>query len=173
MKKAASLLIFVCAAAAFAADGIKTVVITNSAFSIDIADHRYLKIYNFTQDNDGSFITERGVVIAAAATPAPSPTPTPTSTPTPTPTASPTGTPSPTPTPTPTSTPTPTPTPTAPPRGVLGAYIIDLSSLPPDPIKQVIVDGPAHVTVDPVFGATLVLTYQKISEGNPSPSPTP
>src|SRR5205807_2324735 len=119
MKNAASLLIFLSALTAFAAGEIKTVVITNSTFSLEIPDHHFLRIYNFTQDLGGS---TRGVVIASAATPTATPTPTPT----PTPTA--TVTPTPSPTPTPTATPTPTPTP--PPRAVLTASIIDPASPP-------------------------------------------
>src|SRR5438270_688082 len=125
MKNAASLLIFLSALTAFAAGEIKTVVITISTFSLEVPDHHFLRIYNFTQDVGGS---TRGVVIAAAATPtatqatvvfeaiprndgmtsSPTPTPTPTpitlesvatSTPTPTPNATPSITPTPSPTP--------------------------------------------------------------------------
>jgi hypothetical protein len=84
MKNAASLLIFLCALAAFAIAGdFKTEVITTSTgpFLLDVPDHHFLRIYNFTQDGG----TMRGVVIAAAATPTPIPTATPTPTPTPTP----------------------------------------------------------------------------------------
>src|SRR5712691_3341121 len=147
MKNAASLLIFLSALTAFAAGEIKTVVITNSTFSLDIPDHHFLRIYNFTQDVGGS---SRGVVIASAATP--------------------TATPTPTPTPTATATATPTLTPTPPPRAVLTASIIDPAS-PPEFIKPVVVDGPAHITVEPVPNATLVLTYKK--EAEPTPTPTP
>src|SRR5467141_479794 len=121
MKNAASLLIFLSALTAFAAGEIKTVVITNSTFSLEVPDHHFLRIYNFTQDVGGS---TRGVVIAAAATPTPTATPTATPTPTSTPTCTPTPCP-PTPTPTPAPTLTPTPTPTPPPRAVLTATIID------------------------------------------------
>ena len=75
-----------------------------------------------------------------------------------------------TPTPTPTPTATPTPTPTPPPRGVLTASIVNPGSKP-EFIKQVVVDGPAHVTVQPVTNATLILTYRKVPE--PTPTPTP
>src|SRR5207249_9256743 len=162
MKNAASLLIFLSALTAFAAGEIKTVVITNSTFSLEVPDHHFLRIYNFTQDVGGS---TRGVVIAAAATPTATPTPTAAPTATPTPTSTPTCTPTPcpaTPTPTPAPTPTPTPTPTPPPRAVLTATIID-PVLSPEFIKPVVVDGPAHVTVDPVPGAKLVLTYLKVA----------
>jgi hypothetical protein len=167
MKNAASLLIFLCATSAFAVvDVFKTAVIkdTDPALVIKVQEQQFLRIYNFTQDtNTGT----RGVVIAAAAaaTSTPSPTSTPSATPTPTP---PTPTPSPTPSPTATITPTPTPTPTAPPRAVLTAALVDPNSSP-EPIKQVVIDGPAVVTVNPVSGATLVLTYKK----TPDPTPTP
>jgi hypothetical protein len=152
MKNAASLPIFLSALTAFAAGEIKTVVITNSTFSLDVPDHHFLRIYNFTQEGGST----RGVVIAAAATPTATPTPNPT----------PTGTPTATPTPTPTATPTPLP------RAVLTATIIDPAS-PPEFIKPVVVDGPAHVTVDPVPGAKLVLTYLKVAEPTPTPTPAP
>src|SRR5438445_203407 len=132
MKNAASLLMFLCATAAVVIAGdIKTVVITNSTFSLDIPDHHFLRIYNFTQDGASSL---RGVVIAAAATPAPTPTPLP--------------------------------------RIVLTATLISASPLPtPEFIKRVVVDGPSRITVEPVSSATLVLTYQRILE--PTPTPTP
>src|SRR3989442_8167043 len=152
MKNAASLLIFLSALTAFAAGEIKTVVITNSTFSLEVPDHHFLRIYNFTRDVGGS---TGGVVIAAAATP--TATLTPTSTPTCTPTPCP---------------PTPTPTPTPPPRAVLTATIID-PVLSPEFIKPVVVDGPAHVMVDPVPGAKLVLTYLKVAEPTPTLTPAP
>src|SRR6266702_1234506 len=114
MKNAASLLIFLSALTAFAAGSFKTVVITNSTLNIDVPDHHFLRIYNFTQEGGST----RGVVIAAAATPTATPTP------------------------------TPTPTPTAPPRAVLTATMIDPAS-PPEFIRPVVVDGPAHITVAP------------------------
>lgn len=96
MKKSASLWIFVCLASSVAVAGeIKTRVITTSTgtFTLDIPDHHYLRIYNFTQENNGA-VTQRGVVIAGAATPTPSPSSTPMPTPslTPSPTPTPTGT---------------------------------------------------------------------------------
>jgi hypothetical protein len=83
MKTPASLLIFLCATAAFVVAGdVKTKLITGgSSFTTDVPDHFHLRIFNFTQE-DGS---TRGVVIASAATPTPVPTATPTPTPTPTP----------------------------------------------------------------------------------------
>lgn len=159
MKNAASLLLFVFITSAFAAvDVFKTAVIKDGdpPLNIKVADHQFLRIYNFTQDgNPGA----RGVVIAAAASP--TATPVPTATLTATPTATP-------PTPTPTATPTATP----PPRAVLAAAIVDPAS-PPEPIKQVVIDGPATVSVSPVSGATLVLTYIKIPEPTPTPTPEP
>jgi hypothetical protein len=156
MKNAASLLLFVFITTAFAAvDVFKTVVIKDGdTLTINVADHQFLRIYNFTQDgNPGA----RGVVIAAAASPTATPTATPIATP---------------PTPTPTATPTATPAPTAtpPPRAVLAASIVDPAS-PPEPIKQVVIDGPAQVSVASVPGATLVLTYIKIPETTPTPTP--
>ena len=158
MKNAASLLLFVFITSAFAAVNVfKTAVIKDSdpPLIINVADHQFLRIYNFTQSGASS---PRGVVIAAAATP----TPTPTTTATPTATA----------TPTVTATATATPTATPPPRAVLTASIVDPAS-PPEPIKQVVIDGPANVSVQPVAGATLVLTYIKIPETTPTPTPAP
>ena len=155
MKNAASLLVFLFATSLFAADVINTAVIkdTDPGLTINVQEHQFLRIYNFTQDKSTAM---RGVVIAAAATPTPTPTPTVSPTSTPTPTATPSS--------------TPTPTPTAPPRAVLTASLVDPNATP-EPIKQVVVDGPAQVTVSPVTGATLVLTYIKVSE--PTPTPTP
>jgi hypothetical protein len=154
MKNAASLLLFALITTAFAAVNVfKTAIIKDGdpTLTIKVADHQFLRIYNFTQDgNPGA----RGVVIAAAA--APTATPVPTATPTVTPTA----------------TATPTPTATPPPRAVLVASIVDPAS-PPEPIKQVVVDGPATVSVSPVSGATLVLTYIKTAETTPTPTPEP
>src|SRR5204863_2834545 len=171
MKNAASLLIFLCALAAVAIAGdFKTEIITNATLGIDVPDHHFLRIYNFTQQNNGS-VSQRGVVIASAATPTTTPTPTPA----PTPTCSPSPcTPTPTPTPTPIPTTTPTPTPTPPPRAVLTATMISSSSASPlEFIKHVVIDGPAHVTVDPLMNATLVLTYKRELEPTPTPTPAP
>ena len=169
MKNAASLLIFLSVTSAVVIAGdVKTKIITTSTgtFPRDIPDHHYLKIYNFTQEGTSS---PRGVVIASAATPTATPTSTPTATPTPTctPTCSPSPC-APTPCP-PTPSPTPTPTPTPPPKGVLTAAFVDPSASP-EFIKQVVVDGPAQIHVDPVSGAKLVLTYQRMLE--PTPTPT-
>jgi hypothetical protein len=167
MKKATSLLIFLCATAAlvFAGD-IKTVVVPGSkfpsGFTLDIPAHHYVRIHNFIQDGVSS---PRGVVIASAETPTPTPTPTATPTCSPTPC-----TPTPTPATTPTPTATPTPTPTPPPRAVLNAAFVDPSATP-EFIKQVVVDGPAQISVSPIPNAKLVLTYQRVLE--PTPTPTP
>jgi hypothetical protein len=169
MRKAASLLIFVCITSAFVIAGdIQTRVVTSStSFTTDVPEHVFLRIYNFTQDGGST----RGVVIAAAATPAPTATPTPTSTATPTPTP-PTPTPSPTPTPTPTPTPSPTPTPTPPPRTVLTASLVDSASAP-EFIKHIVIDGPAQITVTcPDPSATCVISYQKVFEPTPTPTPS-
>src|SRR5437660_5896374 len=102
MKNVASFLIFLGATIALVIAGdiqTQTVTSATSPFTIDVPDHFFLRIFNFTQDGG----TTRGVVIAGAATPGPTPTPTPTPTITPTPTCTPTPC---TPTPTPTVTPT-------------------------------------------------------------------
>ncbi len=167
MKNAASLLIFLFALAAFAIAGdFQTKVITTATgpITVDVPDHHFLRIYNFTQTGSTS---PRGVVIASAATPTATPTPTPV----PTPTCSPspcTPTPTPTPTATPTITPTATPTPTPPPHAVLTAALVNPASTP-EFIKQIVVDGSAQVSVQPVSGATLVLTYKRELEPTPTP----
>jgi hypothetical protein len=71
-----------------------------------------------------------------------------------------------------TPTPTPTPTPIPPPRIVLTAAIVNPASTP-EFIKQVVVDGPAQVTVEPVPGATLVLTFRRVPEPTPTPTAAP
>ena len=167
MKNAASLLIFLCVTSVFAAvDEFKTAVIKDGdpPLVINVRDRQFLRIYNFTQDTNTGM---RGLVIAAAATP--TATPIPTATPTPSPTATPL-TPTPSPTPTPSATPTPTITPTPPPRAVLTASLVDPNS-PSESIKEIVIDGPAQVTVNPVAGATLVLTYKKVPESTPSSTP--
>jgi hypothetical protein len=138
---------------------------TSPTLTIVVPDKHFLRIHNFTQEGSSS---PRGVVIVNAG--APTPTPTATPIPTATPTATPTPTP-PTPTPTATPSPTPTPTPTPPPQTVLTATIIDPGTSPPEFIKPVTISGPATVTVAPVSGAKLFITYRKFSE--PTPTPTP
>ena len=69
---------------------------------------------------------------------------------------------------------------------VLTASIIDASASPSpsplEPINQVVIAGPAQVTVAPVDGATLFITYRKqlddesgtpSSKSTPTPTPTP
>jgi len=144
---------------------IRTRYITSAPYTINVKQGVYLTINNFTQDKPG---TQRGVIIAGIF-PTPAPTPTPTPTPTPcTPTPCP-----PTPTPTPTTTPTPTPTPT-PIFGTALTASISTNS-PPEFIKPIIIAGPAVVTIDPVPGATLSITYQKRLQPSgitPTPAPT-
>jgi hypothetical protein len=168
MKNSAALLIFICLTVSIAiASDSKTEIITQTTLRINVPDHHFVRIHNFTQEGGST----RGVVIASAATPTATPTPTPTPTATPTPTCTPTPCPpTPTPTPTPTITPTPTPTPTPPPQTVLTATVIDPTA-PPEFIKTVTIAGPVTLTIAPVSGAKLFITYRKFSE--PTPSPTP
>src|SRR6266478_5117056 len=146
-------------AAALAGD-FKSVVIpeTGPTLTIVVPDKHFLRIHNFTQEGSSS---PRGIVIVNAGTPTPTPTPTGTPTPTVTPTA----------TPAPTATPTPTSTPTPPPQTVLTATIIDSGTSPPEFIKPVTIPGPVTVTVAPVMNANLFITYRKISEATPTPTP--
>src|SRR6266446_2703297 len=134
-------------AAALAGD-FKSVVIpeTGPTLTIVVPDKHYLRIHNFTQEGTS---TQRGVVIVNAGTPTPTPTPTPTGTPTP----------------------TVTPTPTPPPQTVLTATIIDSGTSPPEFMKPVTISGPVTVTVAPVMNANLFITYRKISEATPTPTP--
>jgi hypothetical protein len=53
---------------------------------------------------------------------------------------------------------------------VLTATLIDPAS-PPEFIKPVTIPGPVTLTVAPISGAKLVITYRKFSE--PTPTPTP
>jgi hypothetical protein len=160
MKSEAWLGIFICTTVSLAvASSFKSVVITNSTLTINLPGHHFLQIYNFTQEGG----MERGLVVASASTATPAPTATSTATPTPTPTPSGTAT--------PTATPTPTPTPTPPPRAVLTATLIDPGTSPPEFIRPVTIAGPATVTVAPVPGGKLFITYRKFSE--PTPTPTP
>lgn len=72
-----------------------------------------------------------------------------------------------------TATPAPTPTPTPAPivGTVLSATIID-SGGRQEPIKPIIIQGPAQITVAPVPSATLSITYRKFAEPTPTPTPT-
>jgi len=58
---------------------------------------------------------------------------------------------------------------------VLVATQIDTDSVgtPPEVINRVVIAGPATVTVTPVVGATLAITYQKMREGEPVATPAP
>ena len=76
-------------------------------------------------------------------------------------------------TPTATPTPTPSPTPTLVFGTVITASIADASAaLAPDYIKPIIIAGPATLTIDPVPGATLSITYRKSLQPI-QPTPTP
>jgi hypothetical protein len=57
---------------------------------------------------------------------------------------------------------------------VLTASQIDETNLtvPPETINRIVIAGPATVTVNPVAGATLTITYRKLREGAPGPTPT-
>ena len=58
-------------------------------------------------------------------------------------------------------------------NNVLAAAFIDQGrSVPPEFIKKVVIPGPAELTVAPVPGATLFVTYRRGLEPE-SPSPTP
>jgi hypothetical protein len=54
---------------------------------------------------------------------------------------------------------------------VLTAALID-ESVAPESIKRVVVAGPAQVTVSPVAGATLFITYIRVAD-EPDVTPTP
>src|SRR5215472_1725130 len=136
----------------------KTRLITSATLTIHVRDGVFLTIRNFTQDIDTG---QRGVIVAGIFPP----------TPTPTPTATPT-----TPTPTPTSTVTPAPTPTPTPifGTVLTASISGTSSASSaEFVNEVVIAGPAVLTIDPVPGATLSVTYRKsLQPSQPTPTPT-
>jgi hypothetical protein len=59
-------------------------------------------------------------------------------------------------------------------NNVLAAALIDQGrSVPPEFIKKVVIPGPAQVTVAPVPGTTLFVTYRRgLEPGSPSPTPT-
>lgn len=61
------------------------------------------------------------------------------------------------------------------PANILTASQINSTSLllAPEVINRVVIAGPATVTVSPVPGATLTITYRKLREGAPLLSPTP
>jgi hypothetical protein len=54
---------------------------------------------------------------------------------------------------------------------VLTAALID-ESVAPESIKRVVVAGPAQVTVSPVPGATLFITYIRAADPDQTPTPT-
>ena len=59
-------------------------------------------------------------------------------------------------------------------NNVLAAAFIDQGrSVPPESIKKVVIPGPAELTVAPVPGTTLFVTYRRgLEPGSPSPTPT-
>jgi len=58
---------------------------------------------------------------------------------------------------------------------ILSASQIDANSIgtAPEVLNRVVIAGPATVTVNPVVGATLAITYQKMREGEPQATPAP
>lgn len=58
---------------------------------------------------------------------------------------------------------------------VLTASLIDPSTVTvaPETINRVVIAGPATVTINPVTGATLTITYRKVREGAPLATPVP
>jgi hypothetical protein len=58
---------------------------------------------------------------------------------------------------------------------VLTAALIDQGpSVPPEFMKKVVIPGPAEITVAPVAGATLFVTYRRnLQSRSPTPTPTP
>lgn len=58
---------------------------------------------------------------------------------------------------------------------VLVASLVDEeTSVPPEFMKKVVIPGPAQITVAPVSGATLFVTYRRgLQPGSPTPTPTP
>jgi hypothetical protein len=147
------LTLFVFAAAALAVDtAYKTRLITTATLTINVREGKYITIRNFTQDKDVGL--PRGAIVVGV----PPPTPTPSPTPTP-------------PTPTPTATPPPTPTPAPITATVLTAAL--LKSPPLEFVKPIIIAGPATLTIEPVPGATLAITYRKsLQPSQPTPTPT-
>src|SRR4051812_17657615 len=60
-------------------------------------------------------------------------------------------------------------------KTVMGATLIDTTSgpgVPAETIKKVVVAGPAQITIAPVPGATLFVTYRREAESTPTPPPT-
>lgn len=131
-KRAASLIILSICLAAFVvrAGEWNSVIITqtDSALALDVPEHHFVRIRNFTQEGG----SERGVVTATV-------------------------------------------------NGgvsntVAGATLIDTTSapgsVPVEPIKKVVVAGPAQITIAPVPGGTLFVTYRREAETTPTPTPT-
>ena len=60
-------------------------------------------------------------------------------------------------------------------NSVLAAALIDQGlSVPPEFIKRVVIPGPAQVTIAPVPGITLFVTYRRgLQPLTPTPTPTP
>ncbi len=60
-------------------------------------------------------------------------------------------------------------------NNVLAAALIDQGlSVPPEFMKKVVIPGPADLTVTPVPGAKLFITYRRgLEPGSPTPTPTP
>ena len=58
---------------------------------------------------------------------------------------------------------------------VLTASLVDPSSVTvaPETINRIVIAGPAAVTINPVTGATLTITYRKVREGAPLATPAP
>ena len=58
---------------------------------------------------------------------------------------------------------------------VLTASVIDPSTVTvaPEFINRVVIAGPATVTINPVAGATLTITYRKVREAAPLATPVP
>jgi hypothetical protein len=58
---------------------------------------------------------------------------------------------------------------------VLTAALIDKTlSVSPEFMKKAVIPGPADITVAPVVGATLLVTYRRgVEPGSPPPTPTP
>ena len=62
-------------------------------------------------------------------------------------------------------------------RTVVGASLVEPGSAPSlgpaETMKKVVVAGPAQVSIAPVPGATLFVTYRRESESTPTPTATP
>ena len=58
---------------------------------------------------------------------------------------------------------------------VLTASVIDPTTVTvaPEFINRVVIAGPATVTINPITGATLTITYRKLREGAPEATPVP